>query len=146
VKLHNVCVVAAPLAPTWSAIVDLARIASALPGAALEPTETAGTFRGTMKIKFGPVVSQYSGTATLEEVDDDRHIAVVRIQGREIRGQGNASATIRNTLSPVAGATQHRYRSERQRHRGATRTRHDRGGLIIAARRVRCAPRARTRR
>jgi hypothetical protein len=105
-KLHNECVVAAPLNTTWAAVVDLARIASALPGAALERTETSGTFRGTMKIKFGPVVSEYAGTATLEEVDEDKHVAIVRIQGREVRGQGSASATIRNSLASVAGGTQ----------------------------------------
>ena len=105
-KLHNECVVAAPLNPTWSAVVDLARIASALPGASLECTDTSGTYRGTMKIKFGPVVTEYAGTATLEEVDEDRHVAIVRIQGREVRGQGSASATIRNALVAVAGGTQ----------------------------------------
>ena len=102
-KLHNECVIAAPLAPTWAAIVDLARIGAALPGATLEPA--GGSFRGTMKVKFGPIVSEYSGTATLEEVDEDDHVAVVRVQGREIRGQGSASATIRNALSAVAGGT-----------------------------------------
>jgi len=96
--LHNECVIAAPMQATWSAIVDLSRIAAALPGASLEKTDTSGTYRGTMKIKFGPVTSEYAGTATLEEVDEDRHVAVVRIQGREVRGQGGATATIRNTL------------------------------------------------
>jgi carbon monoxide dehydrogenase subunit G len=104
-KLHNACTIAAPMQPTWSAIVDLARIAAALPGATLERTETSGTYRGTMRIKFGPVVTEYAGTAVLEEVDEDRHVAIVRIQGREVRGQGSATATIRNTLAPVAGGT-----------------------------------------
>jgi carbon monoxide dehydrogenase subunit G len=104
-KLHNECVIAAPLSTTWPAVVDLARIAAALPGAVLERTETSGTFRGTMKIKFGPIVSEYAGTATLEEIDEDQHVAVVRIQGREVRGQGGAAATIRNALASVAGGT-----------------------------------------
>ena len=104
--LHNECTIAAPMQPAWSAIVDLARIAAALPGATLERTDTSGTYRGTMRIKFGPIVTEYAGTAVLDEVDEDRHVAIVRIQGREVRGQGSATATIRNTLAPVAGGTQ----------------------------------------
>jgi len=100
--LHNECVIEAPLQATWSAIVDLSRIAAALPGASLERTDTSNIYRGTMKIKFGPVVSEYAGTATLEEVDEDHHVAIVRIQGREVRGQGGATATIRNTLTMAA--------------------------------------------
>jgi carbon monoxide dehydrogenase subunit G len=106
-QLHNECVIAAPMQATWAAIVDLSRIAAALPGASLEKTDTSGTYRGTMKIKFGPVVSEYAGTATLEEVDDDRHVAVVRIQGREVRGQGGATATIRNTLAAAPNGATH---------------------------------------
>jgi carbon monoxide dehydrogenase subunit G len=98
-KLHNECVIAAPLSPTWSAIVDLSRIAAALPGATLEKVDGSGTFRGGMKIKFGPIVAEYAGTATLEEVDEDRRAIVVRVQGKEARGQGTASAAIRIALS-----------------------------------------------
>jgi carbon monoxide dehydrogenase subunit G len=106
-QLHNECVIAAPMQATWAAIVDLSRIAAALPGASLEKTDTSGTYRGTMKIKFGPVTSEYAGTATLEEIDEDRHIAVVRIQGREVRGQGGATATIRNTLAAAPNGATH---------------------------------------
>ena len=104
-KLHNECVIVAPLSPTWSAISDLARIAAALPGAALERADASGTFRGTMKIKFGPVVAEYAGTATLEEVDEDDRVLVVRVQGKEPRGQGTASASIRIALSAAMDGT-----------------------------------------
>jgi carbon monoxide dehydrogenase subunit G len=104
-KLHNECVIAAALSPTWSAIVDLARIAAALPGATLEKADSSGTFRGGMKIKFGPVVAEYAGTATLEEVDADDHTMVVRVQGKEARGQGSASAAIHIALSPATSGT-----------------------------------------
>jgi carbon monoxide dehydrogenase subunit G len=106
-QLHNACVIAAPMQTTWAAIVDLSRIAAALPGASLEKTDTGGTYRGTMKIKFGPVTSEYAGTATLEEVDEDLHVVIVRIQGREVRGQGGATATIRNTLTAAPNGATH---------------------------------------
>jgi carbon monoxide dehydrogenase subunit G len=105
-NIHNECVIAAPMDVTWAAVTDLARLASALPGASLEQSDDGATYRGTMKIKFGPVVAEYAGTATIEEIDDDAHVAVFRVYGREVRGQGSATATIRNTLAAVANGTQ----------------------------------------
>jgi len=104
-KVQNACVIAAPMAATWAAVTDLARLASALPGASLEPGADGRTYRGRMKIKFGPVTAEYAGTAAVDEIDVDRHVAVFRVQGREVRGQGGATATIRNSLAPVSGGT-----------------------------------------
>jgi carbon monoxide dehydrogenase subunit G len=99
VKIHNECTIAAPIGVTWPAVIDLARLAAALPGASLERSADGASYRGTMKVKFGPVVAEYSGTARIEELDDDRHVAVFRVHGREVRGQGSATATIRNALA-----------------------------------------------
>jgi carbon monoxide dehydrogenase subunit G len=56
-----------------------------------------------MKIKIGPVTAEYSGVAAIEEIDADRRVAVFRVSGREVRGQGGATATIRNTLTAASG-------------------------------------------
>jgi len=98
-KIHNECTIAAPSGATWPAVIDLARLAAALPGASLERSADGESYRGTMKVKFGPVVAEYAGTARIEERDDDRYVAVFRVQGREVRGQGSATATIRNALA-----------------------------------------------
>lgn len=58
-----------------------------------------------MRVKVGPVSMNYAGTARLEAVDESTHTAVFAVQGRETRGQGSASATIRNRLLPEGGAT-----------------------------------------
>ena len=105
VIIHNECMVAAPIGATWAAVIDLARVAAALPGASLTSADGGGTYRGQMKIKFGPVTAEYAGTAVLDEIDADRHVAVFRVQGREVRGQGSASATIRNTLASTGAGT-----------------------------------------
>ena len=58
-----------------------------------------------MKVKLGPVTAQYSGVASLQDVDDDKHVASFRVQGRETRGQGTAEATITVRARADAGAT-----------------------------------------
>jgi uncharacterized protein len=94
VRLRNEVHVAAPLERTWRTLLDVPRVARALPEAAIEPEPVDGAWRGTMAVRLGPVVTEYAGTARLADVDEDERAAGYHVQGREVRGQGTASATI----------------------------------------------------
>jgi carbon monoxide dehydrogenase subunit G len=104
-KLTNEVVVPAPLERTWSLLLDVPRVVRALPGATVEPDAAEGVYRGTLKVRLGPVAMEYEGSARLEDVDEDEHVASFRIEGRERRGHGGATATIVNRLLPVDGST-----------------------------------------
>ncbi|MDA8292684.1 MAG: SRPBCC family protein, partial [Actinomycetota bacterium] len=93
-----------PVDEAWSLLTDLERVAPCMPGATLESVE-GGTYTGTVKVKVGPVTAQYRGTVAFTERDEERRRAVLRAEGRETKGQGNASATITATLRPESGAT-----------------------------------------
>jgi len=93
-----------PVEDTWRVLMDIERIAPCLPGAQLQ--EIAGEeFRGVVKVKVGPITAQYKGKATFVSQDEETHVAVLRAEGRETRGQGNANATITATLTPVEDGT-----------------------------------------
>ncbi len=77
----------------WAVLTDIELIAPCMPGAALEEIE-GDEFRGGVKIKVGPITSQYKGKATFLEKDAVAHKAVIRAEGRDTKGQGNANATI----------------------------------------------------
>jgi carbon monoxide dehydrogenase subunit G len=62
-------------------------------------------YRGVVKVKVGPAVAQYKGTAMFVERDEANHRAVLAADGRDTRGQGTASATIEANLAPSAGGT-----------------------------------------
>ena len=104
-KLRNEFDVGVPVPSTWALLLDVPRVASALPGAAIEPDAEAGAFRGTMKIKLGPVTTEYTGSARMDDVDEDARVAGYRVEGQELRGQGSASATITARLSETGGGT-----------------------------------------
>jgi carbon monoxide dehydrogenase subunit G len=103
-KLENEFVVDAPLDRTWQTLLDLERVGGCLPGATIEPAGD-GSYKGAMKVKLGPVSMNYAGTARLESVDEAAHTAVFAVQGKETRGQGSASATIRNRVVPEGAST-----------------------------------------
>jgi carbon monoxide dehydrogenase subunit G len=102
-KLTNEIVVAAPPEQTWALLLDVPRVAGALPGATVEPAGEAGLYRGTMRLKLGPVAATYEGVARLQDVDEDERVAGFHVQGREQGGPGTASATITNRVAPAEG-------------------------------------------
>jgi uncharacterized protein len=82
-----------PIEQTWTVLLDLERIAPCMPGAQLQEVE-GDEYRGIVKVKVGPITAQYKGAARFVEVDEAEHWAVIKAEGRDTRGQGNASATI----------------------------------------------------
>jgi carbon monoxide dehydrogenase subunit G len=104
-KLHNEFTVDAPLAQAWPVLLDIQRVATCLPGATMEPGGEDGVYRGTMKIKLGPVTTSYQGTVRLEEVDEDTYTARMAATAKEQKGQGTASAVITNRLEDAGGRT-----------------------------------------
>jgi hypothetical protein len=103
-ELTNDFRVALPVDRAWAVLTDLERIAPCMPGAQLQEVE-GDDYRGIVKIKVGPITAQYKGQATFVSQDADKHVAVLRAEGRETRGQGNANATITATLTPDGAGT-----------------------------------------
>jgi carbon monoxide dehydrogenase subunit G len=104
VELTNEFTVSVPVDEAWAVLTDLERIAPCMPGAELQEVE-GDEFRGIVKVKVGPITAQYKGAASFQERDDAGHKAVIRAEGRDTRGQGNASATITATLVPEGDGT-----------------------------------------
>lgn len=103
-ELSNEFVVHVPIARAWAVLTDVETIAPCLPGAQLEEVE-GNEYRGGVKIKVGPITAAYKGKATFLEKDDVNHVAKLRGEGRDSKGQGNASVTITMRLTDVDGAS-----------------------------------------
>ena len=89
------------LETVWSTLLDLERVAGCLPGATIRATDESGRFEGSMKLKMGPMTVTYDGAASLVEVDNAEHRAVISLRAREAKGQGTALATITNHVEQV---------------------------------------------
>jgi hypothetical protein len=57
-------------------------------------------------VKVGPITARYEGVARFAERDDTAHRAVIRAEGRDVRGQGSAAATIHVRLRPQGSGTE----------------------------------------
>ncbi len=99
-RLTNELVVPASPDEVWSVLLDVARIAPCLPGASIEAGE-GDEYRGTMKVRLGPITSSFQGTIHIEEADESARRAVMSAKARDSRGQGTATATITSTMEPA---------------------------------------------
>jgi carbon monoxide dehydrogenase subunit G len=103
-ELTNEFEVAVPIEVAWAVLTDAERIAPCLPGAELREVE-GDEYRGVVKVKVGPITASYQGTARFTELDESGHRAVLRAEGRETRGQGNATAEITASMMPSGSGT-----------------------------------------
>jgi carbon monoxide dehydrogenase subunit G len=103
-KIDNEFTVSAPIEQAWAVLTDLEGIAPCMPGAVLTGRE-GDAFTGKVKIKVGPLTSEYSGTATFAEKDEAAHRAVIDAKGRDSRGAGNATAIITAQLQAEGDRT-----------------------------------------
>lgn len=85
----------------WRVLNDVERIAPCLPGAKLEEID-GDEYRGNVKVKVGPISAQYKGKATFVEQNEAEGRVVIKGDGRDSRGAGNASALITATLHEVS--------------------------------------------
>jgi carbon monoxide dehydrogenase subunit G len=104
VELNNDFEVNAPVEKAWAVLTDVEKITPCLPGAQLQEIE-GDEYRGIVKVKVGPITAQYKGAATFIEKDDANHRAVLKAEGRDTRGAGNASALITANLEGVGDRT-----------------------------------------
>ncbi|MGB8859947.1 MAG: SRPBCC domain-containing protein [Ilumatobacteraceae bacterium] len=86
---------------TWAVLTDVERIAPCMKGAELQEIE-GEMYRGVVKLKLGPIHTQFKGQAHFVDRDDINHRAVLKGEGRDTGGKGNAEALITASLQSVS--------------------------------------------
>jgi uncharacterized protein len=96
--LNHSFTVPASVADTWKTFEDIESVAGCFPGATV--TEVAGDdFKGSCKVKLGPIAMVYSGTGTFLEKDEAARKFVIDAKGKDKRGNGTAGAKVTATFA-----------------------------------------------
>ena len=103
-KIANEFTISVPVDQAWGVLSDLEQVVPLMPGAQLTGRD-GDDYLGKVKVKVGPVTSEFSGKANFVERDEDHHRAVINGRGREARGSGNAAATVTTQLHPDGDRT-----------------------------------------
>jgi carbon monoxide dehydrogenase subunit G len=102
--LEHSFVIPVPPEQAWQALLDVEQVAPCMPGATVDAFD-GEVISGKIKVKVGPVQMTYAGTARFTEKDEATKTVVLEAAGKETRGSGTASATVRSSLQDEAGQT-----------------------------------------
>src|SRR5579862_8860899 len=88
----------------WDVLLDVERVAPCMPGATLDSVD-GDNIAGKIKVKVGPISMTYAGTAKFVERDKDAGVVTLEASGKETRGSGTASASVRSVLEDRGDST-----------------------------------------
>ena len=102
-ELDHSFTVPVPPDQAWDVLLDVQQVAPCMPGATVD-TVDGDDVAGRLKVKVGPVALTYKGTATFKDRDAADRSMLVEASGKEMRGAGTASATVKASLQPENGS------------------------------------------
>jgi len=103
-ELEHRFTVPAGLETTWAHFNDIEGVAGCFPGATVTEAD-AESFKGTVKVKLGPIALVYNGTGTFVEKDEATHRLVIDAKGKDKRGNGTAGAMVTAVMSEAGPAS-----------------------------------------
>ncbi|ART72617.1 membrane oxidoreductase [Mycobacterium dioxanotrophicus] len=103
-NIANEFTVSVPIEDAWDLLTDLDQVVPLMPGAQLTGQDGDDVL-GKVKVKVGPVTSEFSGKVRFVEQNRDEHRAVIDAKGKEARGTGNAAATVTARLHDAGQTT-----------------------------------------
>lgn len=97
-ELEHSFTVPVPVERAWDVLLDVERVAPCMPGASLDSV-TGDEIAGRIKVKVGPISMTYAGNAKFTERDKAAGVVTLEASGKETRGAGTASASVRSELT-----------------------------------------------
>jgi carbon monoxide dehydrogenase subunit G len=101
VNIYNSFVV--PLKPNdaWGLLMDVTAVAGCVPGATITEVVDDRSFRGTIRVRLGPVAVTFTGLAQFETIDEPAKSASLKASGEDTAKRGSAHARTHFRLRPV---------------------------------------------
>ena len=90
----------------WDVLLDVERVAPCMPGATVDSVD-GDDIGGHVRVKVGPITMTYAGRARFLDRDPVAHTVTLEASGKESRGTGTASATMRAALRDDNGQAGH---------------------------------------
>ncbi|HEX9032263.1 MAG TPA: SRPBCC domain-containing protein [Streptosporangiaceae bacterium] len=103
-ELEHSFTVPVPRSRAWDVLLDVERVAPCMPGATLDSVD-GDEIHGRIKVKVGPINMTYAGTARFVERDAEAGVVTLEASGKETKGAGTASASVRSVLEDHGNET-----------------------------------------
>lgn len=97
-KIEKTFAVQEPLEKVWEFLSDPRKVATCVPGAQITEQVGEKTYQGTIKVKVGPSVTDYTGEVEILRLDPPNHEIEILGKGQDVRGRGSASMKMTGKL------------------------------------------------
>jgi uncharacterized protein len=97
-KIEKTFAVQEPLEKVWALLSDPRKVATCVPGAQITEQMDEKTYKGTIKVKVGPSVTDYTGEVQIVHLDAQNHEVEILGKGQDVRGRGSASMKLTGNL------------------------------------------------
>lgn len=84
----------------WRSLLDVRAMSNCIPGGELKEVIDDRTFKGTIRVRLGPILAIFDYTAHIESIDAPAMVARVRATGSDIKGRGSAAARAQVRVGP----------------------------------------------
>jgi len=108
IHLENEFTVPASTDEVWEFLLDPRRVAPCMPGAELTEVVNDHQYKGKVNIKMGPVSLSFNGDVDITERDEAAKRMVMKATGSEMKGKGQANATVISSLERSGSGTRMR--------------------------------------
>lgn len=104
-KFEHRATINAPIDQVWNFLMDLPSVAKCVPGVESVEALDNERYRGTLKVKVGPISLNLQGDAYITERDDANHRASMRLDAADKRAGGAVKGIASMTVREIPGPT-----------------------------------------
>src|SRR5580765_3635292 len=106
VKIEKTFRVDEPADKVWAFLSDPRKVGACVPGAQITEQVDERTYKGAIKVKFGPSVTDYKGEVQIMRLDQAAHEIEILGKGQDVRGKGSASMKMTGKLHALDSGTE----------------------------------------
>jgi len=97
-KIEKTFTVQEPVEKVWALLSDPRKVATCVPGAQITGQVDEKIYKGAIKVKVGPSVTDYIGEVQMVHLDAENHEIEILGKGQDVRGRGSASMKMTGKL------------------------------------------------
>src|SRR5258706_14538600 len=101
VRIEKTFEVKHPIDVVWAMLSDPRKVASCVPGAQITEAIDDRNFKGSIRLKVGPSVTEFKGDVRIVRLDEQAHEIEMAGKGQDVRGKGSASMNMTGTLAAL---------------------------------------------
>jgi carbon monoxide dehydrogenase subunit G len=106
VRIEKTFQVNEPVEKVWAFLSDPRKVGTCVPGAQITEQVDERTYKGAIKVKVGPSVTDYKGEVQIVRKDEQAHEIEILGKGQDVKGKGSASMKMTGKLRAVDDGTE----------------------------------------